>query len=29
MQVENENWQPLESNAEVINPYIQKMGLNT
>lgn len=20
---------PLESNAEVINPYIQKMGLNT
>lgn len=24
---QNENWMPLESNPEVINPYIEKMGL--
>ena len=29
MQGDNENWKPLESNAQVINPYIQKMGLKT
>ena len=26
---QDENWQPLESNPEVINEFIQKMGLRT
>lgn len=26
---ENENWMPLESNPEVINQFIAKMGLKT
>lgn len=29
MQQDNENWMPLESNPEVINNFIQKMGLKT
>jgi hypothetical protein len=29
MQGQNDNWMPLESNPEVINPYIEKMGLRT
>jgi hypothetical protein len=26
---QNENWMPLESNPEVINTFIEKMGLRT
>lgn len=29
MQNEENNWMPLESNPEVVNPFIQKMGLKT
>ena len=29
MQNQSSNWMPLESNPEVINSYIAKMGLNT
>ena len=29
MQQNNDNWMPLESNPEVINPFIAKMGLKT
>lgn len=29
MKQNKENWKPLESNPDVINPYIQKMGLKT
>jgi ubiquitin carboxyl-terminal hydrolase L3 len=29
MQGEEDNWMPLESNPEVINPFISKMGLKT
>ncbi len=29
MEEHNENWMPLESNPEVINSYINKMGLRT
>jgi len=26
---ENDNWMPLESNPEVMNPYIKALGFNT
>ena len=29
MQQEDENWKPLESNPEVINTFIHKMGMST
>lgn len=29
MEEHNENWMPLESNPEVINSFISKMGLKT
>lgn len=29
MQENESNWMPLESNPEVINPYLEKMGLQT
>lgn len=29
MQNEEDNWMPLEANAEVINAFIAKMGLKT
>lgn len=29
MQNQENNWLPLESNPEIVNPFINKMGLKT